>query len=155
MGTFHSTATSKTFKSSKVSQSTLRTSLFQVVNKVEHIKQRVKMKTLWHTIILTWMISFWSGFTYGDHNGIEPFQEVLPIQCGDTEHLVEGLREEFDEEMIMMAAGKTAAGDDLFHSLWINVDKTSWTLVAVNKQKGVSCVIASGDNARMMVPAGI
>ena len=105
--------------------------------------------------ILAVLMLFSVPMSYADHNGIDPFEEKLPIQCGDTEHLVEGLRERFKEEMIMMAAGKTASGDNLFHSLWINVETTSWTLIAVNQEKGISCVIASGDNAKMMVPAGI
>lgn len=105
--------------------------------------------------VLTVLMMFFASVSYADHNGIDPFEERLPIQCGDTEHLVEGLGERFKEEMIMMAAGKTASGDNLFHSLWINVETTSWTLIAVNREKGVSCVIASGDNAQMMVPAGI
>lgn len=105
-------------------------------------------------LILAFLTAF-PMLAYAGHNGIEPFQEQLPVQCGDTDHLLEGLREQFSEEMIMMAAAKTANGDDLFHSLWINVNTTTWTLVAVNQQKGVSCVIASGDNANMMVPAGI
>jgi len=105
--------------------------------------------------ILTVLAMFFVSTSYADHNGINPFEEKLPIQCGDTEHLVEGIRERFDEEMIMMAAGKTASGDNLFHSLWINIKTSTWTLIAVNREQGVSCVIASGNNAQMMVPAGI
>lgn len=105
--------------------------------------------------ILSLLMVLWVPVSYASHNGIEPFQEQLPAHCGDTDHLIEGLREKFSEEMIMMSASKTASGDDLFHSLWINVNTTTWTLIAVNRQKGVSCVIASGDNAKMMVPAGI
>jgi len=83
---------------------------------------------------------------------VEPFETNLPMICGDTQNIVDGLREEFEEEIVMMAPSKNNVGDDLFHSLWINVGTTSWTFIVVNKQKNVTCVIASGDNITMFFP---
>jgi len=62
------------------------------------------------------------------------------------------LREEFEEEIVMMSPSKNNVGDDLFHSLWINAGTTSWSFIVVNKQKNVTCVIASGDNVSMFFP---
>ena len=94
----------------------------------------------------------WTTAVYADHNGIQPDEKQLPIYCGDTEHLVEGLNEKFNEEIVMIAAGINAADHDLFHSLWINADTGTWSFIAVNKQMGVTCVIASGSNVKMFFP---
>ena len=89
------------------------------------------------------------------HAEVEPFSTMLPIECGLTTNLLEGIKERYEEEVVMMSAGKTATGDELFHSLWINYGTKTWTFLAVNKDKGVTCVIASGDNLVMFFPNGI
>ena len=83
---------------------------------------------------------------------VEPFETNLPIICGDTSNIIEGLREEYDEEIVMMSAGINATGDELFHSLWINYGDQTWSFIVVNKQKDVTCVIASGDTLTMFFP---
>lgn len=83
---------------------------------------------------------------------VEPFETNLPMICGDTQNIVDGLREEYKEEIVMMASSNNNVGDDLFHSLWINAGTTSWSFIVVNKQKSVTCVIASGDNVNMFFP---
>jgi len=83
---------------------------------------------------------------------VQPFKTQLPMICGETQNIVDGLRTEFEEEIVMMASSTNNVGEDLFHSLWINAGTTSWTFVVVNKQKNVTCVIASGDNVNMFFP---
>jgi hypothetical protein len=61
----------------------------------------------------------------------------------------------YSEEVVMMAPSQNTQGHDLFHSLWINAGSTTWTFIVVNKQVGVTCILASGDNMKMMLPPGI
>lgn len=86
---------------------------------------------------------------------VESFETRLPITCGDTTNLIEGLKGAYGEEVLVMAADKTPDGNDLFHSLWVNYSTKTWTFIAVNKQKGVTCVIASGNNLNVFFPTGI
>ena len=83
---------------------------------------------------------------------VQPFETNLPMICGDTSNIIDGLREEHNEEIVMMSAGKNATGDNLFHSLWINYGDQTWTFIVVNKPKNVTCVIASGDTLTMFFP---
>jgi len=80
---------------------------------------------------------------------VTAFELQLPIMCGPAENLLNGLRERFDEEIVFMAPSQNEQGHDLFHSLWINTDTTTWTFVVTNKQKETVCVISSGDNMQM------
>jgi hypothetical protein len=82
----------------------------------------------------------------------EPFNSELPMMCGDTNNLVTNLRDKYGEEAVMMAPSKNEYGDDLFHSLWYNAGTTTWSFIVVNKQKGLTCVIASGEQAKMFFP---
>lgn len=107
------------------------------------------MKTYWHAILLAWVISFWSGFASAE---VEPYEVQLPITCGSTDNLVEGLREYYKEEIVMMAGSKNAAGHELYHSLWINAGTGTWSFVVVNKNAGITCVIATGENVNMFFP---
>ena len=107
------------------------------------------MKTSWHAIILAWIISFWGGFAYGE---VEPYETQMPIQCGDTNNFVKGLNEQFEEEIVMMAPSTNAAGHELYHSLWINMGTSTWSLIVVNKNVGVTCLLASGASAKMFFP---
>jgi len=83
---------------------------------------------------------------------VQPFETQLPMICGDTQNLLQGLREDYEEEMVMMAEGYNHKGDDLYHSLWINQGNQTWTFVVVNKQAKTTCVLASGDNFKMFFP---
>lgn len=106
------------------------------------------MNTLKHAIILTWLLSFWSGFAFGQ----SPFNAELPMVCGNTDNILAGLRERFNEEIVMMAPSENNMGDELYHSLWINAGTSSWSFIVVNKQRNVTCVIASGQNVSMFFP---
>ena len=94
----------------------------------------------------------YSALSFADHNGITPSEKQLPIVCGDTEHVVENLKKQYNEEIVMLAAGVNAAKHDLFHSLWINNGTGTWSFIAINKNMGVSCVISSGDKLQMQFP---
>jgi hypothetical protein len=74
------------------------------------------------------------------------------MMCGDTDPLVTNLRDKYGEEIIMMAPSKNEYGDDLFHSLWYNAGTSTWSFLVVNRQKGVTCVIASGEQEKMFFP---
>jgi hypothetical protein len=84
---------------------------------------------------------------------VQPYETRLPIMCGDTSNLIEGLEEKYDEEVVFMAGGKNQTGDELYHSLWINYGTKTWSFIVVNKQKNTTCVIASGDNFTMFFPS--
>jgi hypothetical protein len=96
----------------------------------------------------------WATTSNAEHNGIQPDTKELPMQCGDTEHLLDGLKERYGEEIVMMATGANAQGHELYHSLWINQGTSTWSFIVVNKQVGVTCVISSGDNFTMFFPGG-
>jgi len=97
----------------------------------------------------------WTTALNADHRDIEPQQQELPIFCGDSEHIVDGLREKYSEEIIMMAPSQNQQGHDLFHSLWINAGTTTWSFIVVNREVGMACVIASGDQMKLFFPEGI
>ena len=79
----------------------------------------------------------------------DPFQTAIPVQCGSTEMLLDGIKSRYGEEVIFMAPSKNSEGDDLFHSLWLNPKTFTWTFIVVNKQKGSTCVFASGENFKL------
>lgn len=83
---------------------------------------------------------------------IQPYETRLPIMCGDTDNLLQGLREEYEEEIVMMANGHNHKGDELYHSLWINQGTQTWSFIVVNKNAETTCVISSGDNFKMFFP---
>lgn len=89
------------------------------------------------------------------HAEIQPFDTALPIVCGNSENILNGLRDEYKEELVFITKGETAEGDMLSHSLWINQSTQTWTFVATNKEKGVTCVISSGDTFSIIYPQGI
>jgi len=86
---------------------------------------------------------------------VQPFETQLPIMCGDAENILKGLREKYGEEIIFMAPGVNSQGHELFHSLWINPETTSWSFVVVNKERGALCVLSSGENYQTFGPAMI
>jgi len=86
---------------------------------------------------------------------VQPFEAELPMTCGDSDNLLNGLRKKYNEEIIFMAPGVNANGQELFHSLWINSDTKTWTFVVVNKEQKITCVISSGENYRVFGPAMI
>ena len=85
---------------------------------------------------------------------VQPFETELPMVCGDTKNLLAGLKREFAEEIIWMAAGTNVKGDELFHSLWVSTGGT-WTFLVVNRENQTTCVLASGDNYQNFERSGI
>ena len=85
-------------------------------------------------------------------SAIEPFEINMPMMCGDTKNLVDGLNDNYGEEIVFMAPSKNSNGDNMFHSLWINYDTKTWTFIVVNREKGITCVMASGDGLKMFFP---
>lgn len=79
-------------------------------------------------------------------------EQNLPMFCGKTDTLLEGLKQRYSEEIVFMAPSKNYKDDDLFHSLWINAGTSTWSFIVVNKQAGMTCVIASGDGMKMFFP---
>jgi hypothetical protein len=69
----------------------------------------------------------------------------LPILCGDSENILNGLRQQYAEELIFMAPSVNSAGHNLFHSLWYNRQTSTWSFIVVNKQAKKLCIISSGD----------
>lgn len=107
------------------------------------------MSIRWHAIILAWIISFWGGFAYGE---VKPYEIQMPIQCGDTDNLIKGLNERYQEEIVMIAPSTNPAGHELYHSLWINMSSRTWSFIVVNKDAGVTCMLASGEGVNMFFP---
>lgn len=103
-------------------------------------------------LIMTLML-LWTTAISAEHNGIMPDEKQLPMYCGDSEHLLDGLKEKYNEEIIMLAPSQNHVGHDLTHSLWINMGTQTWSFIVVNKQVGVTCVIASGDQLMMFFPS--
>lgn len=85
-----------------------------------------------------------------------PLRELtLPILCGPTENLLKGLKRQYDEEIIFMAPSQNQVGDNLFHSLWINTETTTWSFIVVNKKRNTTCIISSGDGSKTwLTPQG-
>lgn len=84
---------------------------------------------------------------------VQPYETRLPIMCGDTDNLIDGLKKEYDEEIVFMAGGYNQQGHELYHSLWINYGTKTWSFMVVNKEKDTTCVISSGDNFTMFFPS--
>jgi hypothetical protein len=85
----------------------------------------------------------------------QTFETEIPVICGDGKNIIDGLREKFEEEILFMAPSKNAQGDDLFHSLWVNHSKGSWSFIVLNKQKGIVCILGSGEDGKSFIPTGI
>ncbi|MEK9695667.1 MAG: hypothetical protein VW270_07860 [Candidatus Poseidoniales archaeon] len=99
------------------------------------------------------LMLLWTTAVFAQHNGIQPNEKNLPIFCGDTDHLLEGIKEKYDEEIVMLAVGENSIGHKLSHSLWINYGTKTWSFMVVNKDLGETCVMASGDNFNMFFPS--
>jgi hypothetical protein len=84
--------------------------------------------------------------------GQEAFETQLPIVCGNSTNMLRGLEKEYDEEIVFLAAGATETREEIYHTLWINIGNQTWSFVAVNKDRGIACVIASGEQFKMFFP---
>ena len=74
----------------------------------------------------------------------------LPILCGNSENILNGLRQRYAEELVFMAPSVNSAGHNLFHSLWYNRQTSTWSFIVVNREVETLCIISSGDNALMI-----
>lgn len=98
------------------------------------------------------LMLLWTTATYAEHNGIQADEKQIPLSCGDTEHLLDGIAERYGEEMVFFSVGRNLQGHQLTHSLWINYGTKTWTFFVINNDIGVTCVHASGDNFSMGFP---
>ena len=73
----------------------------------------------------------------------------LPILCGNSENILNGLRQRYAEELVFMAPSVNSAGHNLFHSLWYNRQTSTWSFIVVNREVETLCIISSGDGALM------
>jgi hypothetical protein len=83
----------------------------------------------------------------------QSFELQFPITCGPSENFVTNLKNQYDEEMIMMAGSLNEKGETLYHSLWINAETRTWTFVVANVERKTSCVLGSGDGMNMVYPS--
>lgn len=86
---------------------------------------------------------------------VAAFELQLPIVCGPTGPLLDGLNNRYNEEIIFMSPSKNADGESLTHSFWVNTQNQTWTFIVTNKEKESTCVIASGDNFWLVTPQEI
>lgn len=84
---------------------------------------------------------------------VQPFESQLPMMCGDTKKLLDGLKERYQEEIVFLASSENSVGDGLFHSLWINYGNQTWSFIVVNKERSITCVLGSGENFSMFFPS--
>jgi hypothetical protein len=82
------------------------------------------------------------------------FELQLPITCGPTDNILQGLRERYNEEIVFMSPSKNAKGHDLSHSLWVNPETQTWSFIVVNRDEKTTCVISSGDQFGTFQPDG-
>ena len=104
---------------------------------------------------MKYIIALLMALSIPAHAEIQPFETALPIMCGDSKNLLRGLRDRYNEELVFITESETVEGDLLSHSLWINAKTSTWSFIATNKEKGVTCVISSGDTFSLMYPQGI
>jgi len=85
---------------------------------------------------------------------VAAFEIQLPIMCGPSQNILNGLRERFEEQMIFMSPSKNEVDHDLTHTFWLNPEKQTWSFVVTNKQKDTTCIISSGDKFQLFPPQG-
>lgn len=97
------------------------------------------------------LMLLWATTTVGiaEENKPGNFKQLeIPILCGKSQNMLGGLRERYNEEIMFLAPSTNEIGDNLFHSLWINTETTTWSFIVVNKEKDITCIISSGDQFR-------
>ena len=82
-------------------------------------------------------------------------EQTIPIYCGPSENILNGIKSKFSEEVMFMAADKNQAGHDIFHSLWLNYESNTWSFIVINKQLEKACIMASGINGKALQAIGI
>jgi hypothetical protein len=82
----------------------------------------------------------------------QPFELQMPVTCGDSRTILNGLKERYSEEVVMMSSSYNENGEQLYHALWVNIENQTWSFVVVNEDRGATCILASGDNFNMVFP---
>ena len=85
---------------------------------------------------------------------VEPFEVEMTLECGDSKNFLTNLHEEFKEELLFMSPSRNEQGDELAHSLLVNLQDQTWTFIVTNRQKGASCILASGTGVKFFQPSG-
>jgi len=86
---------------------------------------------------------------------LAPFAIQFEIVCDKTSAVTNVLEKKYNEQAVMIAPSKNDNGEDLYHALWVNTENSTWTFIVANRQKDVSCVIASGKDFSLRSPSGI
>ena len=82
------------------------------------------------------------------------FELQLPIMCGPTDNMIQGIKDRYGERMIFLSPSENELGEELMHSLWVNPQTESWSFIVENKPKDTTCVISSGDKFGILPPRG-
>lgn len=85
---------------------------------------------------------------------VAAFELQLPVLCGPTDNMLQGIKDRYSERMIFLSPSKNEVGEDLVHSLWVNPKTETWSFIVENKQKDTTCVISSGDKFGILPPRG-
>lgn len=77
----------------------------------------------------------------------------IPVQCGNTQDVLEIVKKKYQEELIFLSEG-TSAGNKgaLYNSLWVNYETQSWSFIVVNKKNDTACLFASGEKFQFFEP---
>jgi hypothetical protein len=73
------------------------------------------------------------------------FTYNYPIECADTNKLIDKIKKEYDEKLTWSAFD---AEDSSMYSLWINHKTNHWTLLKMSKS-GTSCILGVGTNSTL------
>lgn len=85
----------------------------------------------------------------------ELVEQQLPIICGPSKQIMEGIQRRFKEDGVFVAADKNSVQQDLYHTLMINPSTGTWTFAVVNQQAKTTCIIGSGTNANLIGFIGV
>jgi len=72
----------------------------------------------------------------------DTFQTEVPVICADTSTVLEGLQNEYSEEIKFI--GSKDRTDTVFTTLWTNSETGTWTIVITSREEGVTCLLNEG-----------
>lgn len=78
----------------------------------------------------------------------ETITTVMP--CGETKLITDKLKNSYNENPIIIGIADDEVNSLM--SLWANTKTGTWTLVA--SSQGLSCIIGTGKNLKIVEPAG-
>ena len=70
----------------------------------------------------------------------EPFFMQNTLTCDDVDKVLSIVKDNHNETLIWMGE----ITPDIFQSLWVNQEKQSWTIIAVNKALSKACLVSTG-----------